>query len=189
MTESALRTRIKMAANFAAITKKLCDEICNAITDVPDDSIYDILDKIQSGEMSDVDEIIAALDGDDNYLSDGLDKADKEADAYEQNIPEINVTAGNMIDIKVPVNGGYLVAGNGKSDYGTEQIYLTYECNGYVIDLALAEVKAGELAKIENKPADNKDIDVYTYEDAHSEDWTRKFVLEYKDIEAVTTDD
>ena len=72
-------------------------------------------------------------------------------------------------EIRVKVNGGYLVAGrNPDPDY--DGIYIVFETDeGDIIDIVLTEVKAEH-----NK----KKIDVYCYENVHNEDFTRKYTID-----------
>ncbi len=79
----------------------------------------------------------------------------------------------NTNEIRVKVNGGYLVAGrNADPDY--DGIYIVFEADsGDVIDVVLTECKAQN---------DYKKIDVYTYEDVYDENWTRKYDLDVKEI-------
>lgn len=76
-------------------------------------------------------------------------------------------------EIRVKMNGGYLVAGkNADPDY--DGIYVVFETDdGTVIDVVLTECKA------EN---DKKKIDVYCYEDVYTEDFTRKYTLDIKEM-------
>ena len=79
----------------------------------------------------------------------------------------------NNNEIRVKMEGGYLVAGrNTDPDY--DGIYIVFETDeGAVIDVALAECPAQD---------DYKKIHVYTYEDVYTEDWTRKYSLDVKEI-------
>lgn len=76
-------------------------------------------------------------------------------------------------EIRVKVNGGYLVAGrNADPDY--DGIYIVFETDdGDIIDIVLTEAKA------EN----NKEkIDLYCYEDVYNEDFTHKATLYVRQI-------
>ena len=90
----------------------------------------------------------------------------------EEEISRMVVNEKN-IEIKIPVSGGYIIAErNPDPDY--DGITVSFETKeGDVIDIALIECKK------ENK----KDkIDVYTYEDIYSEDWTNKYTLDNQEI-------
>ena len=76
-------------------------------------------------------------------------------------------------EIRVKVDGGYLVAGR-NSDPDYDGIYIVFETDdGDIIDVVLTECKAQN---------DYKKIDVYTYEDVYTEEWTRKYTLDNKEI-------
>lgn len=79
----------------------------------------------------------------------------------------------NNNEIRVPVNGGYLVAGR-NSDPDYDGIYIVFETNdGDIIDVVLTECKT------EN----NKEkIDVYCYEDVWVEDFTNKYTIDSKEV-------
>lgn len=79
----------------------------------------------------------------------------------------------NNNEIRVKVNGGYLVAGrNADPDY--DGIYIVFETDhGDIIDVVLTECKA------EN---DKSKVDVYCYEDVYTEDFTKKYTLDNKEI-------
>jgi hypothetical protein len=66
--------------------------------------------------------------------------------------------------IKVPVNGGYIVAErNPDPDY--DGISICFESDkGTIADIVLVEAKAIN---------DYKEIDIYTYDNEYDEDWTR----------------
>lgn len=79
----------------------------------------------------------------------------------------------NNSEIRVKVNGGYLIAGrNPDSDY--DGIYIEFETdNGDIVDVVVAECTAQD---------DYKKINVYTYENEWTEDWTRKYTLDIQEI-------
>lgn len=81
--------------------------------------------------------------------------------------------ANEVNQIRVPMNGGFLVAErNGDPDY--DGISIMFETSdGDIIDVVCAECKA---------EFNRKKIDVYTYEDAYDEDVTHKYTLDVKDI-------
>ena len=76
-------------------------------------------------------------------------------------------------EIRVKVNGGYLVAGrNPDPDY--DGIYIVFETDdGDIVDVVLTECKA------EN---DKKKIDIYCYEDVYTENFTKKYTLDNEEI-------
>ena len=79
----------------------------------------------------------------------------------------------NKNEIRVKMNGGYLVAGR-NADPNYDGIYVVFETDeGTVIDVVVAECKT------EN---DKKTIDVYCYEDVYMEDFTKKYTLDSEEI-------
>lgn len=76
-------------------------------------------------------------------------------------------------EIRVKVDGGYLIAGrNPDPDY--DGIYIMFETDdGDNIDVVLTECTAQN---------NYKKIDVYTYEDVYTEDWTRKYTIDNDEI-------
>jgi hypothetical protein len=79
----------------------------------------------------------------------------------------------NENEIRIKVSGGYIVARrNTDPDY--DGVYVVFETdNGDIIDIVLTECTAQN---------DYKKIDVYTYEDIYTEDFTRKFTLDNNKI-------
>jgi len=79
----------------------------------------------------------------------------------------------NKNEIRVKMNGGYLVAGR-NADPNYDGIYVVFETDdGTVIDVVLTECKE------ENN---RKKIDVYCYEDVYDEAFTRKYTLDSEEI-------
>lgn len=178
MTKNALRAKIQMAVNLAALTQSICNDICDALTASPDDDIYEITNNIQSCERTDVDEVMSQLESD-GYFADAHITEDGPVIA----VPEITLGSPQTISIKVPVgNNSSLIAGTCVADYNTPQVFIDYEFNDCDINVALAEIKKDELAKAHNLPADNKDIDVLVWSDPHTEDYTHKCRISFDDI-------
>ena len=76
-------------------------------------------------------------------------------------------------EIRVKVNGGYLVAGR-NADPNNEGIYVVFETdNGDVIDIVVAECSEAD---------EYKKINVYSFEDVYTEDFTRKHTLDIAEI-------
>ena len=79
----------------------------------------------------------------------------------------------NKNEIRVKVNGGYLVAGR-NSDPDCDGIYIVFETDdGDIIDVVLTEAKA-EYKK--------EKIDIYCYEDVYNENFTHKATLYVRQI-------
>lgn len=89
---------------------------------------------------------------------------------------KISVVDKENDKMMVPLENGYFTAEK-NTDVDHPGIALAFETNdGLVFDLAYAEVKEGEGLK---------DIDVYTYKDPYSENWTNQFTIRSSDIEQI----
>lgn len=76
-------------------------------------------------------------------------------------------------EIRVKVNGGYLVAGR-NTDPLYDGIWIVFESDaGTIVDIVCTE------SKEENN---RENIDVYCYEDVYTEDFTKKYTLSTKEI-------
>ena len=75
----------------------------------------------------------------------------------------------NNNEIRVKVNGGYLVAGrNANPNY--DGIYIVFETDeGTIIDIVTTEAETEYNKEL---------IDVYCYENVYREDFTKKFTLD-----------
>ena len=79
----------------------------------------------------------------------------------------------NNNEIRVKVNGGYLVAGR-NADPNYDGIYIVFETDeGTIIDIVATEAKA---------ECNKEKIDVYCYENIYTDDFTKKFTLDIKEI-------
>lgn len=89
------------------------------------------------------------------------------------------------IETKIP-GGKILVSLMDTGDEAIQAsiIYTTDE--GTPLDIALAEFKQGDLAKLHGyDPANNHIINVYTYEDIYSEEWTRKYDIDTDEFKKI----
>lgn len=75
--------------------------------------------------------------------------------------------------IRVPVNGGFLVAGkNADDDY--DGIYIVFETDdGDIIDIVTTECRKSEL---------KRKIHIYSYLDVYSDDYTSKSTIDIDKI-------
>lgn len=82
----------------------------------------------------------------------------------------------NNNEIRVKVNGGYLVAGLNENMEGNSHdgIYVVFETDdGDIIDIVLAKTET---------EYNEEEINVYCYENVYNENFTRKFALNNKEI-------
>ena len=180
MTKNELKAKLTLAVNMAEQTKTILDEICDELAPYAEDDIFDMVNEIQSCERSDVNEMMRELEKND-YLSD--------ANITETGCPiptpyiKYSILGNTEVGITYP-DGDKLAAYLCESDFGTYQTgSMYYTRTGSPLELTLAEIKKGELAKIAGRSADNRDIDVMVWSDPYNEDYTNKFTLSYDDIE------
>ena len=76
-------------------------------------------------------------------------------------------------EIRVKMNGGYLVAGRNPDPY-YDGIYIVFETD----DGTLVDVVVAECIEEDNR----KKIHVYCYEDVYTEDFTRKYSIDSEEI-------
>lgn len=173
MTKADVRAKLNMICNLTAQIIALKNELTGI--DACDDGLFDELDDLCDGIDSGA-EAWEKLKDYYNELDEGEDTG---------NYPSVIVDPATLwTKLIQPVPGGSLIAETCGSDYDTRQMVLEYETDGCIAqDLALAEVKQGELAVIDGKAKDNEDVDVYTYTDAYSEDWQGRFTIKRSDVE------
>ena len=176
MTKEAIREYLKLAMNLSDLTRQVCEKLESELVESSGDVLFDVLDEIQAYELTDLDEAMKRLD--DAWAFVVCNENEEET----LHVPELQLDDNMNVTAKVPVDGGKLVLESGLSDYGTKQIGLMYEKDGDLIDLALTEVKSGELAEVAKLKPNNKDIDLYVYADPETEDYTNHYRIPYDKI-------
>lgn len=173
VTKSKAKALVMLLANLSEQAARIREALTSS--GEADDGLFDTLNELSDGEIN----AEKAWDEIEDYYED--DNPD-DADSYA--VTEIDVDPNSLYTtLKQPVDGGKLVAGICSSDCGTFQEYFGYEdSEGQTIDLAMAEVKRGELAAVHDMAEDNKDVDLYVWSDPATEDYTHSFRLEYKDL-------
>lgn len=84
--------------------------------------------------------------------------------------------------IRLP-DGGSLCAYTNETDEEVRRVGILYRGkDGYGIDLALAEVKRGEIASAVGLKKDNDDIDVYLWADPSTDNFTLNCHISHDDI-------
>lgn len=176
MTKETIREHLKLAMNLAELTRQVCEKLESELAETSEDVLFDVLNEIQAYKLTDLDEAMKRLDDACVFA------ACNENEENTLQAPELFLGNDLTVVVRIPANGGNLILANGESDYGTKQIDLMYEKDGSLIDLALAEVKSGELAEIANQKPDNKDIDLYVFADPETEDYTNRYRIPYDKI-------
>ena len=127
-----------------------------------------------------------------NVLDNIMDRLDKAnalyniPDGEEVNLPSLKVQyMGQIIEATCPVGDGKLAAtlsAIGTCDNSVQSWASYYAPNGASVDLALAEVKKGELTECSGLSEDNQDIDLYIWRNPFTDDYTDKIQISHKDI-------
>lgn len=183
MTKEMLVAKLSMAINLASQTKALLDNICEELAPIANDKLFDIVENIQTGEVSDISVIIEEINKI-GCFNQTIEKKQKQNEFLQ--IPEIKVDPLNIYNTQIAIpldNGDKLAAYIGESDFGTYQagtIYYTKE--DIPMDLSMAEIKQGELAKIAGLKEKNQDIDLYVWSNPYQEDYTIHDRIAFEDI-------
>ncbi len=179
ITKASVKAKVEMLINLVEVVTELGDSLYNdvrSLTGSDDlDYVFQILQDIEEQRLENPDEIVELL---------SLPQDTEEGEKID--ITTISLVGKRWYKLEQKVPGGSLVADIWTADYNTQAASLCYqpeESRGE-ISLAVAEVKQGELAELDGKSADNKDIDLYVYGDTRSEDWTDKVVLSHDEIVA-----
>lgn len=188
MTQKEVMGKLALAVNLAAETKKMLGVIRQELDNqgvTSFDALFDISDRIMSGELSDVDDIMEELED-----SGALDDMEE---GKEILVPTISVDANNLasVEISLPMDdGGRMTAYTSTSDDNTIQTgCIYYDADNFPMDLCMAEVKKGDLAEVKGLPRDNKDIDLYLWTNPYSEDYTEVRTVSYKDMVKALSED
>ena len=171
-TKKELFERIKLLSNLTHEAREIANTI---LRDLPEsDEVFYIINDVMRGNPEEVDEQFAALEKG-GWLS-------NIPEGEDISFPAVKFTGkGSFIEIERPVDGGTLVAYNYASDYNTHGVGLIYKTStGDDTDLALAEVKRGELAEIHGYPTDNKNVDLMIWGNPDSEDYTQELRYDYR---------
>lgn len=175
-TKNSIKAKLALAINLAEQCHKLINEVTEVLTQSDDDDLYTTMDAVANLEETDIDELMKELE-DKEYFK----EAHITENGDELPVAAIDVTNPCNVVVKIPVDNNFLIAAVTAADDNI-QASIMHETDGYEIDIAMAEVKRGEIATMDKKPADNKDIDLYSYTDPYSEDYQRKDTIKFDDI-------
>lgn len=62
MTKNEIKARLMLAINLAGQAKRLLDEVCDKLAPSAEDDIFDILNRIQDCETTDIDEVMTGIE-------------------------------------------------------------------------------------------------------------------------------
>lgn len=87
-------------------------------------------------------------------------------------------------EIRVPVEGlGCLIAtATHDHDFPCISVCLELE-DKTLIDLSMVAVPQGKIAAARGLPEDNKDVDIYTFGDVYTEDYTRQDRIKFSELQ------
>jgi len=167
-TRNSIMAKLAFMVSLAAATENMRTQVEKAFADSADDNLISLLDQIEAHTV----DIVDVKREIENYFT---DEAVEEGDPVP--VPYVHVSeflypfeAG----VRYP-SGEKLTAFVSESDdrtYQTGSVF--YTSDKTVIDLAMSEIKKGELALNENLSEDNMDIDIYIWGNPFSEDYSQR---------------
>ena len=177
-TKNSIKAKFLLMINLSDQLKKIGDELYNSLTEYEEDDLADLLTNIQNKEITDIDSIMKFLE-DNKYFKD----AHITEDGDQVEAAHIEIRSPSNISVKIKSGNEALITYLDELDTGTYQVGNAYEAeDGTVVDLCFAEIKKGELAETAHLSSDNKDIDLYTYGNVYSEEYTNKETIKYEDL-------
>lgn len=174
MTKTEIRNCFMIMENLGRLCRQISEKVVGECRGNKGCGNKDLL-------RESLDDIIAGKASAENEWRDLGFMFDNCVEGNENSAPQITIDPNGNVTVKQSVDGGTLVTAICCPDKdGTEQAVLMFENgDGDAFDLAMAEQKRGELAKFDDKDADNKDIDLYVWSDPSTEDYQYKFPLSY----------
>ncbi len=174
MTKNEIKARIMLAINLAEQAKGLLDEVCDKLAPSAEDDIFDICNRIQDCEMTDIEEVMAELEETGYFEELGI------SEGREIKPAQVKINNCLGIEVRTPLlSGDYLEAHVGSSDYGPQAGVVYVSKDEDLLDLVLAEQKQGEYAKQDKESGE--DISIYSFGNPFSEDYTSKDLIR-KDV-------
>ena len=178
MTQNELKAKLELLRSLASAAAKLEMEIKE---DLPNQKLAALaIRDVRYGENNNIGVAMESLE-DAGVLS-CLPKGEPVAS------PFVDLERAYYINIGVQYpSGDKLIATLGSADYETYQTVLNYDAidskgDNVLYGLALAEIKKGKLAECHDLPEDNKDVDVYLWENIEHDDFTRKFTISHDEL-------
>ena len=174
MTKNQISAILTVAKNLENLAKELKLNVIEAVTI---DDCDDIVDELTS-DFFDPEEVMKYME-DNNYFENA-----KIEDGTPMLVPTVELNTNNLyFTIKTDIGTSKLIMSNGSADGESPQMSIGYlDDENNLFDLALVEIKRGDLATIDALPTDNMDIDIYMYGSACTEDYTNHARLKYADI-------
>jgi hypothetical protein len=176
MRKNEVKAKLELLANLAEIGEKLKEEITERVTAGMKEDITQMLDDVKEGRK-DADACMKELTS--------MGYLDKAEEGEPVQTPYIKYEHLGSLELGVTYpDGDKLAAYLSEVDYGTYQTGSMYWYRGgSPMDLTMAEMKKGDLAKVNGLTADNKDIDVMVWGNPYEEDFTYKTTLRHEEME------
>lgn len=167
MTKNELKAKLSLLEDIKRLEAELKEEILSSIEKSHGSALH--------ANLENADECY--------FMLRNMGYLDKMEDGEVVAIPYIRQD-NSFLEIGVTYPDGDKLASHlSRLDTNSFQVgSLYYDKDDYPVDLALAEIRKGELAKQENRPVNNKDIDIYVWSDPFDEDYTRNFLIKNSDI-------
>ena len=170
MTKNDIKARIMLAINLAEQAKGLLDEVCDKLAPSAEDDIFDICNRIQDCETTDIDEVMIELEEAGYFEELGI------PDGKEIKPAQVKVSNCLEIEVRTPLlDGDYLEAHVGNSDYGPQAGVVYVSKDEDLIDLVMAEQKQSEYAKQDRESGE--DITIYSWGNPLTEEYTSKDLI------------
>ena len=179
MTKNKIEVLLTIAKNLAEINEKIRTEIIENLG-VEIDNIPNKLFDMDANMP--VDLIIKHLEKFNYFKNANIESGETIMP------PEISFDPNALtfaIAINVKNNNDKFVISNSPLESPSKQVAITYQYakTNDEIDIAYAEIKKGEIAKAFNLPEDNKNIDIYAFDNPTIESATVMKTIDYADIQ------
>lgn len=178
-TKKMVYERIRLLKEYSEQLKELQSGILYDIYPYDNDTLERVTKELQAlvaGERT-LEEVIENMD---SYSAfDNLEEGE------DISLPSISIRyGGNVVGVSLTTKNGDSIDAEicYADNCETVQASLGYTTNKGKFDLALAEIKKGELAKACKLPEDNRDIDIYVWADPHTDECTDVRRISHTDI-------
>ena len=176
-TRNSVRAKLQLMVSFAKAIATLKELIVNSFEDSVDGRLFELLEKIQSYEITNVDNIMAELG---TYF-----KVSNVCEGNPLAVPYLELRS-SIYPIETGIqypNGERLATFIAEGESETFQAgSIFYTADETLVDLAMAEIKRGDIAGAYQLPKDNKDIDIYVWSNVNKEDYIHTFHIQHDDI-------
>ncbi len=185
-TRKMVYERMRLLKEYSEQLKELQSGILYDIYPYNNDTLERVTKELQAlvaGERT----LEEAIENMDSYSAfDNLEEGE------DISLPSISIRyGGDVVGVSLTTKDGDSIDAEicyaDNCEEGSVQASIGYtknkgKANEQLFDLALAEIKKGELAKACKLPEDNRDIDIYVWADPHTDEFTDMRRISYTDI-------